>query len=72
MTKTPSQTLASSSTNRGKKIAAQSKLSVIIFRIHDRWRAFFARFLVALAETRRHEAKRILRQYRHLIDPAND
>jgi hypothetical protein len=72
MMKVPSQTLASPGAYRGKILAAQARLLVIIFRIHSRCRAFFARFLVALAETRRHEAKRILRQYRHLIDPAND
>jgi hypothetical protein len=72
MTKAPSQTLASPGAYRGKTIAAQTKLLVIIFRIHGLCRAFFARFLIALAETRRHEAQRILRQYRHLIDPAND
>jgi hypothetical protein len=72
MMKVPSQTLASPGAYRGKTIAPQTRLLIIIFRIHGLCRAFFARLLIALAETRRQEAKHILRQYRHLIDPAND
>lgn len=70
--KAPSETLENPGAYRGKTIAAQSRLLVTIFHIHSCCQAFIARFLGALAETRRHEAKRILRQYRHLIDPAND
>jgi hypothetical protein len=72
MMKAPSQTLARPSVYREKTIAAQSWLPAVIFRIHDRCQAFFALFLIALAETRRREAERILHQFRHLIDPPKD
>jgi len=72
MMKAPSQTLAQTNACREKTIAAQSRLLTVIFRMRDRCQAFFALFLVALAESRRREAERVLRQYRHLIDPAND
>jgi hypothetical protein len=35
-------------------------------------RGFFARLVAALEESRRREANRIIRQYRHLIDDGSD
>jgi hypothetical protein len=72
MMKAPSQTLTRPNTHGKKTIAGQLRLLAVIFRMRDRCRAFLALILVALAESRRREAERILRQYRHLIDPAND
>lgn len=72
MMKAPSQTLARPSAYRENPVAAQSRSLTVIFRIHDRCQAFIALFLIALAETRRREAERILHQFRHLIDLSRD
>jgi hypothetical protein len=49
--------------------AAEIKSATIIF-FPERRRGFFARFLNALHHSRRMQARRVLGQYRHLIDRA--
>jgi hypothetical protein len=46
----------------------RSELATLAYRINKRCKAFFAHLLGALDESRRREAARIFRQYKHLID----
>jgi hypothetical protein len=43
-------------------------LAILFFRMSEHYRAFFARTMAALDETRRGEAARIMNRYRHLMD----
>ena len=43
-------------------------LVILVYRINEHCRGFVAQIMAALDETRRREAARIIRRYRHLID----
>jgi hypothetical protein len=46
----------------------RAELATLAYRVNKRCKAFFAHVLGALDESRRCEAARIFRQYKHLID----
>ena len=68
----PSQTSTRAKFNYERSSLVQSALAALGYRVNRCRRAFFAKLVSALDESRRHEADRILRQYRHLIDDPNE
>jgi hypothetical protein len=62
------QALASASGTLDQSRRARFALPILVYRINEHCRAYFARIIAALDETRRREAARIIHRYRHLID----
>ncbi len=68
----PPQTSMRAKFNYERSSLVQSASVTPGYRVNRCRRAFFARLMSALDESRRREADRIIRQYRHLIDDPNE
>lgn len=66
------QTVTRSGDNREQVRLVRSVLLTTACRTNDLCKAFFTRFFAALDKSRRRQAARVLREYRHLIDDGND
>ncbi len=68
----PPQTSMRAKFNYERSGLVQSALVALGYRVNRCRRAFFAKLMFTLDESRRREADRIIRQYRHLIDGSNE